>query len=112
MFSLNSHQIIALLCVVMCMDICSQTKEGLQKGVVTKDLYREHYQPFEAYIFDKRTMINLRRTPWVGDALVEAGARATGYDDFAIQNIPSLYSLFDRSENDIKNILHYIESDE
>ena len=32
--------------------------------------------------------------------------------DFAIQNIPSLYSLFDRSENDIKNILHYIESDE
>lgn len=101
-----------VLSLLMCMGICSEIKADIKKDPVTKELYRKIYKPFEEYVFDRRKIINLRKTPIIGDALVEAGARAAGYDDFAVQCIPYMYPLFDRQDNDLKNVLGILESAE
>ena len=88
------------------MNVCS-----FGQARITKELYRQHYKPFEAYIFDKRSQVLLRKIPIIGEDIVKSGAIASGYDDFAIQRIPESYSFFDRDEQDIKKILHNIESD-
>lgn len=79
---------------------------------ITKEIYRQHYNKFEASIFDKRVMIGIRRTPIIGEKLVQNGARALGYDDLAVKCMPLTYPFFDRDEEDIKNILKNIESDQ
>ena len=79
---------------------------------ITKEFYRQHYKPFEAYIFDKRSQVLIRKIPIIGEDIVKSGAKFSGYDDFAIKCIPESYSFFDRDENDIKNILYKIESDQ
>jgi len=107
MFRLSSNHIMVVLSVLICMNIC-----GIQNGPVTKELYRKHYKPFEEYVLEKRTMVNMRKIPLIGEGLVKEVARATGYDDFAVQCIPFMYSLCDRPENDLKNVLRTIESDE
>lgn len=78
---------------------------------INKDVYRQHYKPFEAYVFEKRTLVEPRKIPFIGQSIVSAGAGAYGYDAFAIPLIPLAYPLFDRKEDDIKRILGKIESD-
>jgi hypothetical protein len=93
------------------MNICSYAKEDGKRDAINKEFYFNHYQSFEKYIFGKRKEVNLRKIPGVGVSLVKAGARASGYDDFAIQFLPLSYSLFDRDEDDFKEILQNIGSD-
>jgi hypothetical protein len=96
-----SNKTMLLFFCLICMNVCS-----FGQARITKELYRQHYKPFEAYIFDKRSQVLLRKIPIIGEDIVKSGAIASGYDDFAIQRIPESYSFFDRDEQDIKKILH------
>jgi hypothetical protein len=107
-FKKGSYQtIIIILFGVMWLNVFSYTKE------YTKEFYfKRDYVSFEEYIFEKKNLVNLRHNKFVGEKGVKRGAKMFGYDDFAIQRIPLSYSLFDRSDDDIKKILNSLGSDE
>lgn len=106
MFKIFRNKIL-LFFVVTCLNFFSYGKDD-----ITKELYRQHYKPFEASVFKKRTMINLGRSiPFGSNFVIEKNARAEGYDDFAIARIPDIYPLLDRSDDNLKNLLRSLESD-
>lgn len=95
-----------VLFVVMSMNIFVCAQGNIERNRIDKKFFLHHYKPFEKYIFKKQIEVKISRK------LGKEIAMLDGYDNFAVQCIPLSYSLFDRKDDDLKQILHGIESDE
>jgi hypothetical protein len=91
------------------LNFCCYTSEEIRIIRVPKEVYYNHNDSFEKYVFGLQSKLQLGRTT----GTVEWGAWAQGYDKFVISTcIPASYPLFEREENDIKRLIKNVGSDD
>src|SRR5579863_8900226 len=92
-----------LLVTSLLLSFCCYTSEETRAIRITKEVYHDHNDYFEKYVFNLQSKLNVGRTT----RMVEWGAKwIEGYDNFVISTcIPASYSLFDREENEIKRLI-------
>lgn len=82
----------------------AQNKQEYKTKRITKDVYLSHFNQFKKFALGVQSKYKWGK--WFG--ALEAGARATGRDDFAIDCIPIGDVLLDSDEKHFENVLKRI----